>query len=212
MTRAHPGDMSLTMAYELHRWEEYFQKVQGRTPRPLLLDVLARFAEQPVPSSRSAIDLGCGDGTESRVLLERGWSVLAIDGHPVAISRLMANVPPDHLERLQTQVAVYEDVLLHQTNLVLACFSLPFCHPEHFDELWNKVVDAILPGGRFAGHFFGVRDSWAGDPAMTFHTEDQIRALLHGFEFELFDEQDEDGLAASGPKHWHFFTIIARKR
>ena len=200
------------MAREFHTWEAYYQQVQGRSPRPLLIDVLARFEEQPSSGPRRAIDLGCGDGTESAVLLERGWSVLAIDGHPSAISRLIARVPPDHLERLQTQVAMYEDIRLPQTHLVLACFSLPFCHPKHFDRLWHKVIDAIVPDGRFAGHFFGVRDSWAGDPAMTFHTEEQLRALLHGFEFELFHEQDEDGVAASGPKHWHLFTTIARKR
>jgi hypothetical protein len=25
-----------------------------------------------------------------------------------------------------------------------------------------------------------------------------------------FVEEDEDGMASSGPKHWHLFTVIAR--
>ena len=47
---------------------------------------------------------------------------------------------------------------------------------------------------------------------MSFHTEDQVRALFDGFEIESFHEQEEDGSSASGPKHWHRFTVIARKK
>jgi hypothetical protein len=46
---------------------------------------------------------------------------------------------------------------------------------------------------------------------MTFHTEEQVRALPDKSEIESFHEQDEDGTATSGPKHWHLFTVIARK-
>ncbi|HEX5942448.1 MAG TPA: hypothetical protein VFY66_09225, partial [Anaerolineales bacterium] len=70
----------------------------------------------------------------------------------------------------------------------------------------------IKPGGRFAGQFFGVKDSWANNPEMTFHTEDQFRFLFDGFAIESFHEQDEDGSSSGGPKHWHIFTVIARKK
>ena len=46
---------------------------------------------------------------------------------------------------------------------------------------------------------------------MNFHTEAQVRAMIERLETEYFHEQDEDGQAASGPKHWHVFTVIARK-
>lgn len=60
--------------------------------------------------------------------------------------------------------------------------------------------------------FFGVRDSWAAQLDMTFHTEHQVRGMLENFEIEQLHEMDEDGKAVSGPKHWHVFTVIARKR
>jgi hypothetical protein len=72
-------------------------------------------------------------------------------------------------------------------------------------------VSAIKPGGRFAGQFFGIHDSWAVNSDMTFHTEEQVRTMLEDFEIESFHEMDEDGAAVSGPKHWHVFTVIARK-
>lgn len=51
-------------------WETYYEKSKGRAPRQLVLDALAYFQDDSM--SRNAIDLGCGDGTESALLLERG--------------------------------------------------------------------------------------------------------------------------------------------
>lgn len=198
------------MSQEDKGWEDYYRAIKGRPPRQLLLDALAYFPGDS--AQRKAIDLGSGDGTESALLLERGWYVLAIDGEPVSIKHLLAKISEEQKTRLQTQVSKFEDVVLSPADLLHASLSLPFCPPEHFDVFWAKIVDAVKPGGLFAGQFFGVRDSWANEPDMTFHTEEQVRRLLEDFEIEYFHERDEDGGAVSGPKHWHVFTVIARKK
>jgi hypothetical protein len=56
-----------------------------------------------------------------------------------------------------------------------------------------------------------MRDSWANEPDMMFHTEEQVRGMFERFVIESFQEQDEDGTSSDGPKHWHVFTVIARK-
>lgn len=196
------------MALEEVNWDEYYQKIQGRAPRQLLLDALEKF---PSGESLQAIDLGCGDGTETVVLLSRGWKVLAVDGESTGIKRLMDKVPQGAQVHLQTQVAKFEEVVLPPADLIHASYSIPFCHPDHFPALWEKIANALKPGGRFAGQFFGVHDSWADSKGMAFHTEAQVRAMIERFETEYFHEQDEDGQAASGPKHWHVFTVIVRK-
>lgn len=190
-------------------WDEYYKKIQGRAPRQLLLDALDKF---PSGASLQAIDLGCGDGTETVVLLSRGWHVLAVDGESAGIKRLQDKVPNEGQVHLQTQVAKFEEVVLTSADLIHASYSIPFCHPDHFPVLWEKIVNALNPGGRFAGQFFGVHDSWADNKDMTFHTEAQVRAMIQNFETEYFHEEDADGQAASGPKHWHVFTVIVRKR
>lgn len=196
------------MSDENFSWDDYYNKIQGREPRQLLLDVLAKY---PTGNSLHAIDLGCGDGTETTVLLSRGWHVLAVDGAEAGIKRLLDKVPQEGQVRLRTQVAKFEEVALPSADLIHASYSLPFCHPSQFPALWEKIKNALNPNGRFAGQFFGVRDSWANEPDMTFHTEEQVREMLGEFETEYFHEQDEDGEAASGPKHWHVFTVIAKK-
>jgi trans-aconitate methyltransferase len=196
------------MTLEEVNWDEYYQKIRGRAPRQLLLDALEKF---PTDSALHAIDLGCGDGTETALLLSRGWNVLAVDGESAGIKRLMDKVSQGAQVHLQTQVAKFEEVSLPSADLIHASYSIPFCHPNHFPVLWEKITNALNPGGRFAGRFFGVRDSWADSKDMTFHTEEQVRAMIEKFETEYFHEEDADGQAASGPKHWHVFTVIIRK-
>ena len=47
---------------------------------------------------------------------------------------------------------------------------------------------------------------------MTFHTRAEVHTLLEPFEIKVLREVEEDGQALSGPKHWHIFHMIARKR
>ncbi len=193
-------------------WADFYQNVSGREPRELLLDVLKRIGPVSPDHPLQAIDLGCGDGTETAALLANGWRVLAIDREVTAFDHLRAKIPPDARSRLQTQVASFEEAALSPADLIYAGYSIPFCHPQHFDTLWQQVVENLNPGGRFAGQLFGVRDTWASNPAMTFFTEAQARALLTGLEIEHFQEEEEDGHSTIGPKHWHIFHVIARKR
>ena len=200
------------MSATRNRWTAYYQAQGQRLPRTLLVDALDRFETEGSPGSeRVAIDLGCGAGTETIAMLARGWRVLAIDAEPEAVALLESTVSPVHRAQLETTIATFDDVTLPPADLVWAGFSLPFCPPEHFDALWSQIAASIAGAGRFAGQFFGERDSWASNGTMTFHTADQVRRLLGEFKTEVFHEVDEDGVAVSGPKHWHVFDVIARK-
>jgi trans-aconitate methyltransferase len=193
-------------------WDSYYEKIDGRSPRPLLHSALTLYpAESPV-KPRQAVDLGCGDGTDTVFLLEKGWQVLAIDGEAKAIDRLLAKVSDDLKENLQTRIARFEEVTLPPADLIHASLTLPFCHPVHFAELWQKIVASLGVNGRFAGQFFGIHDSWAVNKHMTFHTEAEVQALFSSFSLEHFHEEDAPGRSASGPKHWHIFTVIAKKK
>jgi hypothetical protein len=135
--------------------------------------------------------------------------VLAIDAEPEAIARLRAR---PGLEEVETAVARFEDARWPDADLVNAGFSLPFCPPEHFDDVWSRIAGSIRPEGRFSGQLFGNRDQWAGERELTFHTRAQAEALLSGFEVERFGEVESDGQTALGePKHWHVFHVVARR-
>jgi tellurite methyltransferase len=190
-------------------WTGYYDGQGDREPRDLLLQALRSFdAEGRVGV---AVDLGAGQGFETAELLRRGWEVLAIDAEEEGIRRLRERVPDEHIDRLRTLVSPMQEPSLPQADLVHASFSLPFCPPEAFPDLWRRIRSALIPGGRFVGELFGDRDTWATDPTMTFHDVDAARARFDGMDVESFVEEEEDGEAFSGPKHWHVFHVIARR-
>jgi trans-aconitate methyltransferase len=194
-------------------WEDYYRAIEGRSPRPLFIEAVALLPDPRADDqARLAIDLGCGDGAETLALLSRGWPVFAIDSAPESIARLRASVPSADEARLTTAVDSFHAVALPAADFVYAGLSLPFCAPHEFAAAWRGITHALRPEAVFAGHFFGPRDSWASAPDMTFHTRDELDLLLTGFDVRLLEEQDEDGAAVSGPKHWHVFHVIATKR
>jgi SAM-dependent methyltransferase len=196
------------MSGDVPTWTEYYDTQEDdREPRELLVQVLDAFG----PGAHEAVELGCGQGFDTLEMLRRGWSVLAIDAEPEGIRRLLARVPDDHRPRLDARVAGMQDVELPSVDLVWASFSLFFCPPERFDDLWDRIRAAIRPGGRIAGHLLGDRDTWAPDDDITAHTREAALARLDGLEVERFDEEEEDGEACSGPKHWHVFHLAARR-
>ena len=188
-------------------WTKYYEANDERPPRQMLLDVLDRFGE----GGFEAVDLGCGSGIDTLAMLERGWSVTAIDAEEEAIRRVRERVPAPLAGRLRTAVSPMQDVELPPVDLVWASFSLFFCPPDRFADLWKRVTAAVRPGGRFTGQLLGDRDTWASKDDTSAFTIDQARALFEGFELEGFEEEENDGEACSGPKHWHVFHAVARR-
>ncbi len=188
-------------------WEQYYKVTTGRPSREFLNRTLRRFQTPGL-----AIDLGCGAGTESIFLLQQGWQVIAIDQQESAIAKLRTSISPDTMSHLETLVASFETVNLPQANLIWAGRSLPFCQRLEFHRLWHKILASLLPGGRFAGDFFGSRHAWANESGMTFHTKEQVLALCRELQLEyIIEEEGEEMTATNGIQHWHMFTISALK-
>jgi len=194
-------------------WRGYYEKTARGIAWDTLREALRLFdAKSSEPREHFAIDLGCGSGRDTFELLRRGWKVLAIDNQPTAIRWIRSNVRTKYRSRLRTRVASFERTSLPKCDLVNASRSLPFCRPEHFRSLWRKIVASIRPSGRFSGHFFGVNDEWSSLSDMTFHSRKQVKFLLRHFKIESFHEKEWEGKTSSGrKKHWHVFSVIARK-
>ncbi len=158
-------------------------------------------------SGRTAVDLGCGAGRETRALLDDGWHVVAYDSEPT----LLAAVDRAH-PALTAHTLSFEDIpALPAADLIHAAYALPFQSRASFDRLWALIRESLRPGGLVAVDLFGVNDAWADRPNMTFLTAAEATALAAGLTVEHWHEQDEMGPAYSGPKHWHVFELIARR-
>lgn len=193
-------------------WAAYYEKTGGRPPRGTLTAALDRFDSEGRPAGACAVDLGCGSGRDTVEILRRGWPVLAADPAPEALEALRVREDLPAGARLDTVLASHQDVSLPRCDLVNASFSLPLCPRAAFPAVWEKIVAALRPGGRFAGQLYGDRDSWAGDPGMTHLRRSEAEALLAGLEVEVFEEEEEDSTTPRGRrKHWHVFHVVARK-
>ncbi len=183
-------------------WSDYYAANEGRAPRDQLLEVLGRFAEPG-----NAVDLGCGAGIDTLAMLDRGWRVLAVDAEAEAIDRVRHRA--GERPGLETRISPMEEVELPSADLVWASYSLFFCDPARFPDVWTRIRTAVRPGGRFAGELLGERDTWASRDDGTSMTRTQAEALFEGWTVERFEEEENDGEACSGPKHWHLFHVIA---
>lgn len=196
-------------------WTQHYHHFDlQKTPAAATLrKALELFEQQPLAAKQS-VDLGCGSGIDTFAMLSAGWQVLAIDQEPEALRKVTEATPPPFQEALKTQSQSFETLsALPTCGLVNASFSLPFCRPQHFPALWQRITGAIVTGGRFAGHLFGVHDEWSTREEMTFFTTEEAQALFSGFELEALKEVDGPGKTAAGAtKHWHVFHIVARKQ
>ena len=155
--------------------------------------------------------MGCGAGTETRHLLAAGWTVHAFDADPGSEARVRTGLRAAEQSRLVFHRSRFEDLPeLPAADLVYAGFSLPFCDPAVFPDLWAGIRAALKPGAWFAGEFFGPHDEWAGRADMNFHDRGQVEALLAGLHVVGLVEDDRPGQSAFGPRHWHLFHVTAR--
>ena len=194
-------------------WEDYYAKTGTRPPRRTLLFALDKFDGEPGPADRRlAIDLGCGNGRDTIEILRRGWPVLAIDAEQTAIDGLLARPDLPRGSKIETRTTRFEDTALPGADLINSSFALPLVPADRFPALWAGIVAAVRPGGRISCQLYGDRDSWAGDPTITFFSRAEVEALLSDLETELFEEEEDDSVTPRGAKkHWHIFHIVARK-
>jgi membrane dipeptidase len=185
-------------------WSRYYRRA-GFDARPTLLDAVERFAAPGL-----AVDLGAGTGRDTLELLRRGWRVVSIDGEAEAVNKIVRLAGPD-ASRLEAVVGRYESTMWPACDLLNASYAIPFCPPVRFPAVWGRIVDAIAPGGRFAGQFFGPNDDWART-GLLIHSRAEVEQLLEPFEIETLHEEDAEGTTTVGvTKHWHLFHVVARK-
>lgn len=198
-------------------WVDYYKITHTvSTPRKTLMKAIEIFdVENHFGMVKLAIDLGCGAGTDSIMLLKDDWSVLAIDSQAAAIETLSSSCPQSLQKKLRTKVSEFESlIVLPPSQLINASYSLPFLNRDYFFNFWEIILSALHSGGLFSGIFFGINDSWSTRANMTFLSRDELFSnLLLPFKIEFFAEEEHDESDALGNlKHSHKYFIVAKKR
>ncbi|MFN7171891.1 MAG: class I SAM-dependent methyltransferase [Fimbriimonadaceae bacterium] len=190
-------------------WDEYYEGADSRPLHPLYQSL----REEHLPESGEglrAIDLGCGTGRVAIDLLQRGYTVDAVDIYEPALDQLRA------LAAVEPKLSVFAvpgeefDFPSGAYDLAVFLFSIFFVDPEQFGGLWDRFVRSLAPGALICGQFLGPNDDWAAE-GCTVHNREDLEQMLAGFEPLHWEEADRDGKTVTGKeKHWHIHHVIAR--
>jgi hypothetical protein len=84
--------------------------------------------------------------------------------------------------------------------------------PASFEEVFAKIKASLKPGGIFTGQMFGPNDFRNNQEGMAMHSREEVETLLSDMEIIELEEEEYDGPTYSqGTKHWHVYTVVARK-
>ena len=189
-----------------HFTEEYYKNTSNLPPSPPLVKALAYLESD----GKTALDLGCGAGRDTKLLIEKGFQVTAVDSE-ASSKKYIDQLKP--LGNLTYTISTFENFNYQRYDLINARYSLPFNPSSSFPSVINKILKSLKPGGIFVGQFFGIHDDWnVPASSMTFLEKQDVLTYLNSLEVITFDEKDEDGFLANGStKHWHVFDVIARR-
>lgn len=195
-----------------NQWESYFSSRIYDPPEQFVVAGLKKIATSG--KGKVAIDLGSGIGHETKLLLDKGFKVVAVDSNPLAL-QYMKHLPgiAKHNTQLKTIPSKFENLnfsSLPRADLIISSFALPFVSQSQFNRVWQKIKANIKPGGYIIINLFDPHYSFYNNKhAMTFHTKDQALNLLKGFKIIEFREVKNN--IQAGAKSL-YYVIVAQKK
>jgi SAM-dependent methyltransferase len=156
----------------------------------------------------SAIDVGAGIGSETVLLLQRNYTVTAIETNKCARKCLLENVVAQCKDKSSSLTLVDSPMeeydFPNRVDLILANNSLPFCDPTKFQNLWNRMINGLLPGGIIYATFYP--EKYKGTMVITLP---QVKKLMEtSFQNSRVSEVDigtkYPRIMAIGQRMWDF--------
>jgi trans-aconitate 2-methyltransferase len=128
-------------------WDAALYEQVARPQREWAREVIARAGFKP---GELVLDAGCGGGGVTKLLLEQGVRVIAVDADAAMVAKAREALPPE--------VPVFQQDLLELTvdEPVDAVFSCAVFHwiTDH-ERLFERLHGVLKPGGRLAAQCGG---------------------------------------------------------
>lgn len=126
-------------------------KTASPIPFRLLEELLANYNN----FSKTAIDLGCGKGDLTKTLLDKGWTVIAVDYSPKVLKILSkahpAEIKSGQLKIIEKSINKYTPDL--PVDLVVCRNVLTYINPKKFQALWERIHKSFL---KESGYLIGT--------------------------------------------------------
>ncbi|GIJ76946.1 class I SAM-dependent methyltransferase [Micromonospora phaseoli] len=196
-------------AFSPQWWDHHYQghPAAHDAPSPQLV------AEVTDLAAGTALDAGCGRGTDAVWLARRGWQVTAIDVSPTAVraaEEFAARQAPEVAPRISWTVAdltVWEPA--QQYDLVVS----QYVHPDMpFGQFVARLARAVAPGGALlvVGHDHADHHSAAHAPQRASIDLDTVTAALTDAMWEVRVAESRTRLLAPGASRTSFHDVVVR--
>lgn len=183
-------------------WTDFQNKTYNNDVCKLLIYFLNNY------KINTAIDLGCGSGNETVYMVKQNIKVTAIDWQ-LNEKFILDRLNDDEKSLVSFEQQNFENIKLKKTDAVTAFFSIPFCKPEHFEQLWEQIYDCINENGYFVGQLFGDRDYRKDNQLVNTFTIEEVRDYLK--KYKILKLGEIEYIRESDNTKWHFYNIIAQK-
>lgn len=186
--------------------DAYFQTTKNNPPKKFLVDFMTKYE-----IGKNWIEIGSWAGNDTLYLLEKWFTVHAIDGDVTSEKYIIEKIGNQYNNHFSFSQQMLWDLKLPPTDVVYSAYTLPFCKVDLFDSMMENIVNSIQIWWYFIGNFFWENDDWKH---LALHTEKEIIQYFQKFEIIEISNQEYDKLPAinnSTPKHWHEITVIAKK-
>jgi 2-polyprenyl-3-methyl-5-hydroxy-6-metoxy-1,4-benzoquinol methylase len=164
-------------AFDSQWWESHYQ--ENASAQVLPNSHLA--AELTGLAPRTALDAGCGNGSDAVWLARQGWEVTAVDISPTAVARaesLAAHQEPEIARRISWVVA---DMTVWEPPQRYDLVVSQYVHPDlPFGEFVACLARAVAPGGTLfvVGHDHADSHSAAHAPEKASIAVDVVTGAL----------------------------------
>ncbi len=128
---------NITLKYYNSNAEQYIRETINRS----MTDICEKFLGM-LTSGSHILDLGCGSGRDSRVFLDRGFKVTAIDASP-AIAEITSNFLAQEVMVMKAQDLSDDE----KYDGVWACASLLHIPDSEMSATMEQISHALRPGG-----------------------------------------------------------------
>lgn len=158
-------------------------------------------------ANSSILDLGCGSGRDSKIFINNGFFVTALDG-----SKEFCRLASSYLKQDVLNMRFDEISFNNEFDGVWACASLLHVPSRELPEIFRKIVRAMKVGGYFFvcfkhGDFEGERNG----RYFTDLTESKFRDLIREIrELEVIETSITEDVR-SGRSNEYWLNVILRK-
>lgn len=213
---SHPDAVDRYTDNRASQWEERYASVEKLwSGRPN--DWLPELAADWTPGT--ALEIGCGEGSDALWLAERGWQVTGLDLSATAIGRLS-----EQAERLGIASRVTGRVQDVGAGLPEGPFDLVtsfYVHggPEEGSldlvALLSDAATRVAPGGRLLTAVHAVNPPWRAHHARTYTAAELLKGLAEataGWEVVVAEEYQRQATGPDGHKGMRADAVVCLQR